>query len=62
MTYDPNLPADRQGQFDPGNDEPEVLFDEDGEPVTESDEDETDYQEGRSSDGLDLTAPHFEDI
>lgn len=36
---DPNLPADHQGMFDPGNDAPEVLLDEDGEPVVERDED-----------------------
>lgn len=37
--FDPGLPADHQGIFDPGNDEPEVLLDENGDPVVESDDD-----------------------
>ncbi len=49
MTYDPRLPEDRQNWNDPGNDEPEVLLDEDGEPVVESDED------------FDLTNTSFDD-
>lgn len=40
MTYDPRLPEDRQGTFDPGNDLPEVLLNENGEPVVDEDSDE----------------------
>jgi len=43
-----NLPLDHQGINDPGNDELEVLLDEDGEPVDEiDDEDLSDYYDDR---------------
>lgn len=42
-----NLPLDHQGINDPGNDEPEVLLDEDGNPVDDDDEDLSDYLDDR---------------
>lgn len=39
--FDPSLPADFQGQFDPGNSD-EELFDEDGNLIMEDDEVDTD--------------------
>ena len=42
----PYLPIDHQGMNDPDNDPPEVLLDEDGNPVID-DEDLSDYHDDR---------------